>query len=88
MSADVSPGLNALSNSSSGCGNLPVPAHVGCILRLALANPTGTACYMNATLLSLLWSISYSHRPGVPTHYGGLAGVYQLAQVSLLLRSS
>ena len=81
-STDVGQSLNALSVGSPSCDSLPVPAHVSCILRLALSNhPSGTACYMNATLLALLWSIPHSHRPDAPAHYGGLAGMHQLAQV-------
>ena len=54
-----------------------LPVHY--VLRLALSNPSGTACYMNAALLALLWSIPFS-TPGAPAHYGGLTGMHQLAQ--------
>ena len=57
----------------------PSSASLNCILRLALSNPSGTACYMNAAFLALLWSISFS-TPGAPARYGGLTGMHQLAQ--------
>ena len=72
------------SDSGPGLSTSPVVASssspfLHCILRLALSNPSGTACYMNAALLALLWSIPFS-TPGAPAHYGGLTGMQQLVQ--------
>ena len=73
VNSDFSLGLSTPPAVSSS-----LPLH--CVLRLALSNPSGTACYMNAALLALLWSIPYS-TPGAPAHYGGLTGMHQLVQV-------